>query len=162
MGPAYRKHHENLHLDAINIALSKLQGTPLKLAIYLEGKETSTGKKLSWITLKQHLTANYSKIPYDTHTINVYDTLQQGTEESTKAYFHTVQDILECIHHANDMSAIKAIGTNHAKILTGHKDKKLHDKLAEAKAKMWNNMAQVLQDVAEMAISLERSRGYSL
>ena len=53
------------NLDAINIALSKLQGAPLKLTIYLEGKETSTSKKLSWITLKQHLTANYSEIPYD-------------------------------------------------------------------------------------------------
>ena len=28
--------------------------------------------------------------------------------------------------------------------------------------KKWNNMAQVLQDVAEMAISFERCRGYSL
>ena len=34
------------NLDAINIALSKLQGAPLKSAIYLEGKEMSTGKKL--------------------------------------------------------------------------------------------------------------------
>ena len=56
------------------------------------------------------------------------------------------------------MSEITAIGTNHAKILTGHKDKKLHSKLAESKAKKWNNMAQVLQDIAEMAISFERSR----
>ena len=48
------------NLDAINITLSKLQGVPLKSTIYLEGKETSTGKKLSLITLKQHLTCNYS------------------------------------------------------------------------------------------------------
>ena len=60
------------------------------------------------------------------------------------------------------MSAITAIGTNHTKILTGLKDKKLHNKLAESKAKKWNNMAQVLQDVAEIAISFKRSRGYSL
>ena len=62
------------------------------------------------------------------------------------------------------MSAITAIGTNHAKILMGLKDKKLHSKLVESKAKKrkWNNMAQVLQDVAEMAINFERSRGYSL
>ena len=63
-------------LDAISIALSKLQGALLKSAIYLEGKETSTGKKLSWITLKQHLTGKYSDILYDTHAINAYDTLQ--------------------------------------------------------------------------------------
>ena len=68
------------NLDAINITLSKLQGAPLKSAIYLEGKETSTGKKLSWITLKEHLTANYSEIPYDTHAINAFDTLQQGAD----------------------------------------------------------------------------------
>ena len=43
------------NLDAINIALSKLQGAPLKSAIYLEGKETSAGKTISWNTLKQHL-----------------------------------------------------------------------------------------------------------
>ena len=29
-------------------------------------------------------------------------------------------------------------------------------------AKKWSNMAQVLQDVAEMAVSFERSRGYFL
>ena len=59
------------------------------------------------------------------------------------------------------MSAITAIGTNHSKILTGLKDKKkLHIKLAESKAKKWNDMAQVLQDVAEMAISFERSREF--
>ena len=46
------------YLDPINITLSKLQGATLKSAIYIEGKETSTCKKLSWITLKQHLTAN--------------------------------------------------------------------------------------------------------
>ena len=76
----------------------------MKLAIYLEGKEMSTGKKLSWTTLKQHLTANYSEIPYDTHAINAYNTLQQGADESTKAYLHRAQDIfLEHIHHTNNM-----------------------------------------------------------
>ena len=85
------------NLDALSIALSKLQGAPLKSAIYLEGKETNSGKKLSWTTLKQQLTSNYSKIPYDTHAINTYNTLQQGTDESTDAYLHRVQDILEHI-----------------------------------------------------------------
>ena len=60
------------------------------------------------------------------------------------------------------MSEITATGTNHAKILTGLKDKKLCSKLAESKAKKWNNMAWVLQDIEEMAVSFERSRGYSL
>ena len=49
------------NLDVINITLSKLQGALLKSAIYLEDKETSSGKKLSWTTLKQHLTTIYSK-----------------------------------------------------------------------------------------------------
>ena len=80
MGPQHRKCMRICNLDAINITLSKLQGAPLKSAIYLEGKETSTGKKLSWITLNQHLTANYSKIPYDTHAINAYDMLKQGVD----------------------------------------------------------------------------------
>ena len=150
------------NLDAINITLSKLQGDPLKSAIYLEGKVTSTGKKPSWITLKQHLTANYSEIPYDTHGINAYNTLQQGADKSTEAYLHRAQDILECIHHTNNMPEITAIGTNHTKILIDLKDKKLGSKLSESKVKKWNNMAQVLQDVAEMAVSFERSRGYSL
>ena len=43
---------------------------------------------------------------------------------------------------------------------TGGNTKQIY--IAESKAKKWNNMAQVLQDVAEMAISFERSRGYSL
>ena len=73
-----------------------------------------------------------------------------------------MQDILEYIHHTNDMSSVTAIGTNHAKILTGLKDGKLHNKLAESKAKKWTNMAQVLQDVTEMAVNLKRSRGDSL
>ena len=60
------------------------------------------------------------------------------------------------------MSSITAIGTNHTKILTGLKDKKLHNKLAESKVKRWTNIAQVLQDVGEMAVSFVRSRGYSL
>ena len=87
------------HLDALSIALSKLQGAPLKSANYLETKETSAGKTLTWPTLKQHLTSNYSEIPYDTHAINAYDMLQQGNNESTEAYLHRAQDILECIHH---------------------------------------------------------------
>ena len=102
--------------DAINIALTKLQGASLKSAIYLEGKEMSTGKKLSGTTLKQNLTANYSEIPHDTHAINAYDTLQQGIEESTEAYLHRAQDILEHILHTNNVASITAIGTNHAKI----------------------------------------------
>ena len=60
------------------------------------------------------------------------------------------------------MSLVTAVGTNHAKTLTGLKDWKLCNKLTESKAKMWTNMAQVLHDVAEMAVNFERSRGYSL
>ena len=110
------------NLDAIHIALSKLKGASLKSAIYLEDKETSSGKTLSWTTLKQHLTSNYSETPYNTHTINIYNTLQQGMDESNKAYLHRAQNILEHIHHTNNMSSVTAISTNHAKILTGLKD----------------------------------------
>ena len=109
-----------------------LQGAPLKSAMYLEGKETSAGKKLSQNTLMQHLTANYSEIPYNMHAINAYDTLQQGPDEPTEAYLHTAQDILQSIYHTNNMSEITTKGTNHAKILTGLKDKKLCSKLAES------------------------------
>ena len=79
-------------------------------------------------TLKQHLTANYSEILYDMYAINAYDTLQQGPDEPTEAYLHKAQNILECIHHTNNMSEITALDTNHAQILTGLKDKKLHSK----------------------------------
>ena len=150
------------NLDTLHISLSKLQGAPLRSAKYLEGKETNSGKRFCWSTLKQHLTSNYSKIPYNTNAINAYDTLQQGTEDSTEAYLHRVQDILECIHHTNDMSSISAIGINHTKILTGHKDGKLCNKLAETKAKKWTNMVQVLQDITDMAVNFKWSRGYSL
>ena len=102
------------NLEALSIALSKLQGAPLKSAKYLESKETNSGRKLSWTILKQHLTSNYSEIPYDTHAINAYDTLQQGNDETTETYLHRAQDILECIHHTNEMSSITDIGTNHA------------------------------------------------
>ena len=110
------------NLDTLSIALSKLQGPPLKSASYLESKEVSSGKQLDWHSLKKHLTSNYSEIPYVTHAINAYDSLHQGSNESKIAYLHRVQDILECIHHTSDMSCITAIGTNHAKILTGLKD----------------------------------------
>ena len=60
------------------------------------------------------------------------------------------------------MTSIPAIGTNHAKILTGLRDSRLDNKLAESKAKKWTTMSQVLQDVADMAIDFERSYGYSL
>ena len=60
------------------------------------------------------------------------------------------------------MSSIFAISTNHPKFLTGLKDGKLHEKLTESKAKKWTNMAQVLQDIADMAVNFERSGGYSL
>ena len=49
--------------------------------------------------------------------------LQQGADESTEAYLHRAQDVLEHIHHTNNMTGITAIGINHAKILTGLKDK---------------------------------------
>ena len=107
------------NLDALSIALSKLQGAPLKSANYLEAKETNSGRTLCWSTLKWHLTSNYSELPYNIQVINTYDMLQQGTDESMEAYLHRMQDILEYIHHTNDMSSISAIGTNHAKILTG-------------------------------------------
>ena len=38
------------HLDTLSIALSKLQGTPLKSATYLETKEANAGKTLVWYT----------------------------------------------------------------------------------------------------------------
>ena len=60
------------------------------------------------------------------------------------------------------MSSITAIGTNHVKILTGLKDSRLYNKLAELKPKKWITLAQVLQDIADMAIDFERSCGYSL
>ena len=94
------------HLDALRIALSKLQGTLLKSANYLEAKETNAGKTLVWSTLKQHLTSNYSEIPYDIHAINAYDTLQQGNDESTIVYLHRAQDILECIHDAGFLGGL--------------------------------------------------------
>ena len=59
------------------------------------------------------------------------------------------------------MSSITAIGTNHAKILTGLKDSWLQNKLIESKAKKWTTMAQVLPDVTDMAVDFERSCGYS-
>ena len=150
------------HLDALSIALSKLQGELLKSANYLETKEISAGKTLIWPTLKQHLTSNYSEIPYNTHAINAHDMLQQGNNESTEAYLHRAGDILECIHHTNNMPSISAIGTNHAKILTGLKDGRLHNKLVKSKAKKWINMVQILQDIADMVVNCKRSCGYSL
>ena len=150
------------YLDALSIALPKLQGALLKSTNYLETKEANAGKTLIWSTLKQHLTSIYSLILYGTHAINAYDTLQQGNEESTEAYLHRAQDILEQKYHINDMSSISAICTNHAKILTCLKDGRLHNKLAELKAKKWINMAQVLQDIADMAINFKRSQGYFL
>ena len=99
---------------------------------------------------------------YDTHAINMYDSLHQGSNESTIAYLHRAQDILEHIHYTCDMSSITAISTNHAKILTGLKDSGLQSKLAESKAKKWTTMAQVLQNVADMAVDFKRSCGYSL
>ena len=102
------------------------------------------------------------EIPYDTHTINAYDNLHQGSNESTSAYLHRAQDILECRHNTSDMTSIPAIGTNHAKILTGLRDSRLHNKLAESKAKKWTTMSQVLQFVTNMAVDFKRSHGYSL
>ena len=96
------------------------------------------------------------------HAINTYDNLHQGSNDSNSAYLHRVQDILEHIHNTSDMTSIPAIGTNHAKILTGLSDSRLCNKLAESKAKEWTTMSQVLQDVADMAIHFERSCGYSL
>ena len=44
----------------------------------------------------------------------------------------------------------------------GLRDSRSCNKLAESKAKKWTTMSQVLQDVADMAVDLERSCGYSL
>ena len=46
------------------------------------------------------------------HAINAYDTLQQGSDEPTETYLQRAQDILEHIHHTNNMSEITAIGNN--------------------------------------------------
>ena len=123
------------NMDTLTIALSKLQGPPLKLACFLESREVGSGKQLNWHSLKKHLTTNYSEILYDMHAINVYDNLHQGSNKSTSTYLHRVQDILECIHHTSDMTSISSIGTNHAKILTGLRDSRLCNRLAKSKAK---------------------------
>ena len=123
------------HLDTLSIALPKLQGAPLESASYLEIKEANAGKILVWSTLTKHLTSNYSEIPYDTLAINTYDNLEEGTNEPTEAYLYRAQDILEHIHHSNDMFSITAIGTNHTKILTGFRDSRPCNKLADLKAK---------------------------
>ena len=60
------------------------------------------------------------------------------------------------------MSSITAIGTNHAKILPGLKDSRLCNELSKSKAKEWITMAQVLQDIADMAVDFEGPHGYSL
>ena len=83
------------NLDTLTITLSKLQGPPLQLAHFLETKESSSGKQLNWHSLKKHLTTNYLEIPYDTHAINAYDNLHQGSDKSTSAYLCRAQDILE-------------------------------------------------------------------
>ena len=79
---------------------------------------------------------NYSEIPYDMHAINVYNNLHQGSDELTSAYLHGAQDILKCIHHTTDMTSISTICMNHMKILTGLKDSRLRNELAELKAKI--------------------------
>ena len=150
------------NLDTLTITLSKLQGPPLKSACSLKSKEVGSGKQLNWHSLKKHLTTNYSDIPYNTHTINAYNNLHQGSNESTSTYLHRAQDIIECNHHASDMTSISAFGTNHAKSLTTLRDSRLCNKLAKSKAKKWTTLSQVLQDVADMAIDFERSHGYSL
>ena len=95
------------------------------------------------------------------HTINAYDNLHQGSNESTSAYLHRAQAILEHIHNTCDMTSIPAIGTNHAIILTCLQDSRLCNKLAESKAKKWTTMSHVLQNIADMAIDFKRSHGYS-
>ena len=150
------------NLDTLSIALSKLQGPPLKSACFLESKEVSSGKQLDWHSLEKHLTTNYSDIPYNTHAINAYDNLHQGSNESTSVYLHRVQDILEHIHHTSDMTSISAISGSHTKILTGLKESSLRNKLAKSKAKKWTTLSQIMQDVADMAIDFKRSHGYSL
>ena len=87
------------NMDTLTIALSNLQGPPLKSAHFLESKEVSSGKQLKWHSLKKHLTTNYSEIPYNTHATNAYNNLHQGSDESTSAYLHRVQDILKHVHN---------------------------------------------------------------
>ena len=64
------------NLDTLSIALSKLQGPPLKSAHFLESKEVSSGKQLDLYSLKKHLTRNYLEILYDTHAINAHDNIK--------------------------------------------------------------------------------------
>ena len=123
------------NLDTLSIALSKLLGPPLQSACFLESKEVSSGKQLDWHSLKKHLTTNYSEILYDTHAINAYDNLHQGSNESTSAYLHRAQDIHKHIHNTSDKTSIPAIGTNHTKILTGPIDSRSRNKLTKSKAK---------------------------
>ena len=124
------------NLDTLSIALSKLQGHPFKSSCFLESKEVSSGKQLDWYSLKKHQTTNVLETPYNTHSINAYVNLHLGSNESTSAYLQRMQDILKYIHPTSDMTSISAIFTNHAKILSGLKDSRLHNKLAESKAKI--------------------------
>ena len=98
------------NLDTLTIALSKLQGPPLKLACFLKSKEVGSGKQLHWHSLKK--ASNY-KLLGNTVQHSCYqcmhDNLHQGSDESTSVYLHRAQDILEHIHHTSDMTSISAI-----------------------------------------------------
>ena len=74
------------NLDTLNIALSKLQGPPLKSTCYLESKETNSGKTFVWSSLKKKFCTTLMLLTHMIAYNRVVMSLQKCTHIGCKTY----------------------------------------------------------------------------
>ena len=93
-----------LNQDPIDVAMMKLTSAPLQVAMHLWDTVTN----VMWKDFQKELAVNFSPLPYDSHAIQAFANLIQGSEEFLTFYVQWAFSLLIWINQMSDMSAIQA------------------------------------------------------
>ena len=89
----------------------------------------------------------YSVIPSDTDTNQVFTHLKEGLDEFLNDYLHHSRELLSKIYHTFDMSRISVEGTNHYAVVYGLKNRKLKDSVVGHQSTQWKMMKKCFRDI---------------
>ena len=117
------KYSTNSKQDILHIAFSKMIGSPLTSVHRLK----DCISYMMWKDLKSELLRQYSKIPFDSHAIQVLAHIWQGHNELLEMYLHHASELLSKIHHTTNMIQILAEGLNYYTVVYCLNSTKLKD-----------------------------------
>ena len=112
--------------SAVEIAMAKLKGNPLRIISTLE-EETGN---IMWESLKNTLLEKYSDVPYRSNAMAKYFAIRQGEDESCTQYLIRARDLLERGHSTSKLEFIDAEGF-HIPLLKGLQDRWVRDRASK-------------------------------